>query len=133
MDDNRHSGLNRKWPYALFTTFLVLFWTHWLLQRNGYVIPIVHAYMDDFICIPIMLFPLLLVYRKWLVRSPGYTFPLSYVLMAWIVLCVVFEIILPIQNKAHISDPIDMVLYGLGGCVFWAMQKGKIVFITLKR
>jgi hypothetical protein len=40
------------------------FWANWIAQKNGFHIPWIHAYMDDLICIPVILFPLMFLFRE---------------------------------------------------------------------
>lgn len=105
---------------ALFGFFVLAFCANWILQRNGIHIPLVHAYMDDLICIPVILFPFLFLY-KMLVKNA--ILPLSYIISACVIICVVFELVLPSMHAHHTSDYVDMVLYAMGALLFYFMQK----------
>jgi hypothetical protein len=99
------------------------FWANWIAQKNGFHIPWIHAYMDDLICIPVILFPLMFLFRRWIYPSGYFVFPLSYIVTAWVLVSLMFEVYLPQKNPANTSDPLDMVLYAVGGVLFYAMQK----------
>lgn len=115
--------MSKSLSYILFIVFFAAFSINWLLQRNGIHVPVLHAYMDDFICVPVVLFPVLLIYRKWIAKSDSYVLPIGYIISTCLILSLVFEIVLPIKNTNHTSDPMDMFLYGIGGVLFWFMQK----------
>jgi len=115
--------VRKSLSYGLFIVFVLAFFVHWLAEQHGIHIPWVHAYMDDIICIPIILFPILFVFRRWIYPSGHFVFPISYIITTWAILSFVFEVYLPQKNPIHTSDPIDMVLYAMGGLVFYVIQK----------
>ena len=79
--------------------------------------------MDDFICIPVILFPLMFMFRRWIYPHGYFVLPVGYIIITWVLLSFVFEVYLPHNNAAYTSDPLDMVLYAMGGVLFYAMQK----------
>lgn len=109
--------------YMLFFFFALSFLLNWTLQRFGIHVPIIHAYMDDLICIPVLLFPTLLIFRAFIYRSNSYIFPDFYIVLVWLVLCVCFELIFPAWSNKYVADEWDMGLYGVGAVIFWFMQR----------
>ncbi|MGB1317834.1 MAG: hypothetical protein ACPG5W_06495 [Flavobacteriales bacterium] len=81
----------------------------------GVFIPIVHAYLDDLLCFPIVLTLGLAVYR---LRDKHYTLSLWHILPVLVVYSVYFEWYLPRISETATSDPIDVVMYLLGLTVF---------------
>lgn len=77
--------------------------------------------MDDLLCMPLVLFPLLLCFRLW--GGPSYVFPAAYPVAAWVMFSFFFEVWIPYRDARFTSDPADMLCYALGGLVFWQMQR----------
>lgn len=48
------------------------------------------------------------------------------ILLAWLLFSIVFELILPEYSLVYTKDYIDIFYYGLGGIIFYFMQKGKL-------
>lgn len=99
-----------------------LYAAHFVAERAaGIRVPLIHAYMDDLFCLPLVLFPALLLFRLRL--GSTYVFPAGYVITAWVMLSLCFEIWIPARNPAFTADPLDMVMYGAGGVLFGYMQR----------
>lgn len=112
--------MSRATTYVLYVAMALACLLHFVAQRQGVHIPLVHAYMDDLFCIPLILFPLLLLFRRWL--GFGYVFPMEYLLLTWVGFCVLFEGIVPLRNPNFTADAWDMLFYGLGTALFALMQ-----------
>lgn len=112
--------MSRSFAYGLYAGMALLFAAQFAAQRMGLHVPWVHAYLDDLLCMPLMLFPVLLLFRRRF--GEGYTFPPVYLILTWVALCMVFEIIVPLRNPHFTADDRDMLCYGLGGVLFWGMQ-----------
>lgn len=112
--------MSRSAVYCLYVTMAALALAQYLLQYVGVNIPFVHAYLDDVLCMPLLLFPVLWLFRRFM--GPGYVFPPAYPIFTWVALCVVFEGILPLKSPDFTADGVDMFCYALGAVLFWAMQ-----------
>lgn len=113
--------MSRRLAYGLYAAMAVSVSVHFFAERTGNPIPWVHAYLDDLFCMPLILFPVLLLFRRW--AGPLYRFPVSYAVLTWVALCVVFELVLPLRDPRFTADGWDMVAYGLGGVLFGYMQR----------
>lgn len=113
--------MSRRGTYGLFAVMAALYLIHFVVERAGMRIPLVHAYMDDLFCLPLVLFPLLLLFR--LKQGHTYTFPLGYVMATWVAMSLLFEIWIPARNPNFTADPLDILMYGLGGALFAYMQQ----------
>lgn len=112
--------MSRAWAYRLYAAMAALAAGQYLLQHAGVHIPLVHAYLDDLLCMPLLLFPVLWLFRRFM--GAFYVFPAAYPILTWVALCVVFEGLVPLQNPRFTADGLDMLCYGLGGVLFWYMQ-----------
>ena len=82
-----------------------------ILERNGIHLPIIHAYLDDFLCFPIMLTTGLSVYRLiW----PYYQLTAWHIWPLYVVVVIIFELYLPKTSTLYTADPLDCLAY-LGG------------------
>lgn len=88
-----------------------------LLERNGIFIPIVHSYLDDVLCFPIVLTASLAAYRM-LHQNPNYLLTHWQVWPVVGLYAVVFEGVLPSHSKVYTADVMDVVAYVLGAMVF---------------
>lgn len=88
-----------------------------VLERNGIFIPIVHSYLDDLLCFPIVFTVGLAAYRI-LYRNGNYVLRPWQVWPVVVLYAVVFEVVLPSFSATYTSDPWDMVAYALGTLVF---------------
>jgi hypothetical protein len=94
------------------------------LEVNGIFIPFVHAYMDDLICLPIVLSLVLYIFRRLIYKNISYCFPLFFILTAIIMFSLAFEVILPGKSAGYISDPFDVLAYIAGGVFFhWRFNR----------
>lgn len=81
----------------------------------GIFLPVIHNYLDDLLCFPIVLTIGLSAYR--------YFWP-NYRLMAWhiwpvvIIYSVYFEVYLPRTSVVYTSDIIDVAMYVFGALIF---------------
>jgi hypothetical protein len=107
---------NLKDPVFLF--FCFLFCSNKILEMNGFFIPFIHAYMDDLICLPVILNITLFLFRKFIYRDDQYCFPLFFILSALLMFSLAFEALLPLSSAAYTADPWDILAYSLGGIFF---------------
>ena len=113
--------MTRPAAYILYGLAFTAWAAHFTLERSGVHVPVVHGALDDLLCMPLILFPLLLLFR--LRTGPLYIFPAIYLILTWVALCFVFEGIVPLRDPRFTADAWDLLLYGIGGIVFWYMQQ----------
>ena len=81
----------------------------------GIFIPLVHSYLDDLLCFPIVLTLGLAMYRLF---KPYYRLSLMHMLPVLLVYSIYFEWYLPSVSSSATSDPLDVVMYVIGLVVF---------------
>ena len=89
-----------------------------IFDHTGVYIPFVHAYLDDFLTLPLSGALILLVQRFVVYRHPSYVLPVWQVVFLWAVFSVWFEWYLPEQSAAYVRNGWDVVAYALGGVLF---------------
>lgn len=81
----------------------------------GIFIPLMHSYLDDLLCFPIVLTLGLAMYRLF---KPDYRLSLIHMLPVLVVYSIYFEWYLPSVSTTATSDPLDVVMYVIGLVVF---------------
>ena len=89
-----------------------------VFDHTGVYIPFVHAYLDDFLTLPLSGALILFVQRFLTYRNPAYVLPVWQVAFLWLVFSVWFEWYLPQQSAAYVQNGWDVVAYALGGVLF---------------
>ncbi len=100
---------------ALLVAAFVL---HQALQRLDWSPAWAAAWLDDLLCLPLVLALALAAHRRLRVRDTAYVLPLDQVALAWIFFTLVFEGILPRLNADHTADPRDGLAYAAGAVFF---------------
>lgn len=82
---------------------------HWLLKN----------YLNDLLCVPLILGTAIFLQRNVLLRQPVYA--LSGWQIGWVVfyLSVMFEGVIPLFVSRYTADFFDVICYGFGGWLFW--------------
>lgn len=81
----------------------------------GVFIPVIHSYLDDVLCLPIVLTLGLAVYRCF---RPNYELSAWHMWPVLVVYSVYFEWYLPQTSSVYTSDGIDVLMYLVGLTVF---------------
>lgn len=79
-------------------------------------------YFADLLCMPLLL-SFALLSMRWFRGENDRQLPWSMVLVAIVYVSLVFELVLPAFFKRYTSDVWDVVMYGLGGVLFFVFQK----------
>lgn len=100
----------------VFLVCLFLAFTNQVLEKGfGIFLPVVHCYLDDFLCFPIVLTLGLAAYRfQW----PVYQLTAWHVWPLVLIYSVYFEWYLPQQSVVYTADVLDVVMYALGAVFF---------------
>lgn len=99
----------------VFLVCLSLAFINQIIEKGfGIFIPIVHSYLDDLLCFPIVLTLGLAAYRAVI---PNYRLGMVHMLSVLIVYSVYFEGYLPLVSDST-RDWMDLVMYLLGTVVF---------------
>ncbi len=107
--------------HPLFILAVVLFITNQVLERYFlFHLPYLHAYLDDLLCMLVLLPILLFLQRNLVFRDPTYTFHVAHIIIAIIACSLYFEVYLPYYyTPKYIADPLDVFAYSVGGFIFW--------------
>jgi hypothetical protein len=120
----------KRWPefrHPLFAGLVLLYLIVKINQRVGYwpMPSVVSAYFADLAAIPVMLTLVLAAQRRIGSGFGALVLPDSWLVAAWAYVSLVFEGILPYYGIAHaVADPLDVVAYAIGTCLFryWLNQ-----------
>lgn len=104
----------------VFLICCILFIVHQLLQKVlGIKLPVIDAYLDSFLLMPLLL-TLLVVERRWLFRrGNSYSLKLLDIVMATLLISVVTELVFPALSIRFTADWWDVLAYGLGSMLFY--------------
>ncbi|MGM0582727.1 MAG: hypothetical protein ACQETL_18765 [Bacteroidota bacterium] len=114
--------------HPLVLVSILLFLVHQIIEKGfDYSVPILHAYLDDLVCMPIIL-GLGTQIIQWIhpVKSL-YFLDKNAIFITVIFYSILFEAILPSVNSSiYIADWIDVALYALGGFMFYNLVSKKV-------
>jgi hypothetical protein len=103
----------------IFLASALLFSLNYLLEKGfGIFIPFIHAYMDDLLCMPVVL-TLTLFLLRWLLNNPAFILSKKQVFFAVIYFSLAFELLLPIYSDNYTSDVMDPFAYGIGAVAYY--------------
>jgi hypothetical protein len=102
----------------LFLVFSALFIANQLIERMGIVIPIVHSYLDDLLCLPLTLTIALFIQQK-ITGSPTYLLSKNKIIFVWLFYSLYFEAWLPKVYSRYTADFLDVLVYGAGAFIFY--------------
>ena len=105
----------------LFWISVLLFGVNYGLESQGIFIPYVHQWMDDVLCLPVVL-TLTTVLMNILLPMPGWRAGWRETLAAVLFFGLFFELILPRVSSLYTADLIDVFAYALGGGLFLTFQ-----------
>jgi peptidoglycan/LPS O-acetylase OafA/YrhL len=104
---------------ALLSVYLInlylkvnLISVHWFVRN----------YLNDLLCLPLVLFGATWVLRIYF-KQPKLQLDKWKILFALIVFSVVFEVLAPEKYLVHTGDPWDVFCYVVGAFAFWLTQK----------
>ncbi|MBA3899460.1 MAG: magnesium citrate secondary transporter [Bacteroidetes bacterium] len=103
----------------IFLLSSLLFTINQILEKGfGIFIPFIHAYLDDLLCMPVVL-TLTLFILRWIIKSPDYTFSKKQVIFALLYFSFAFEVLLPLYSEKYTADVFDVLAYGIGAVIFY--------------
>ncbi|WP_187263409.1 magnesium citrate secondary transporter [Pontibacter beigongshangensis] len=103
-------------PFFLLCFFLFLL--NQVLELSGIFLWPLHTHLDDLLCLPLAL-TVVLAAERWYFKRPGFVLPVSYILSAFAVFAVVFELLLPLFFTRYTADALDVQAYAAGGLAFY--------------
>jgi hypothetical protein len=109
-------GMIKTLSNPVFLVCLLLAIVNQILEKIFAVfIPIVHSYLDDFLCFPIVLTLGLAAYRWY---NPQYKLTAWHIRPVVLFYALYFEWYLPQISTAYTSDIVDVLMYVLGALIF---------------
>lgn len=109
----------KKTPHIIFFLFVVLYLFNRLFHHPVYDKTFIRCYLSDFLCLPIVLFFILLIFRHLLFNSNKYTLPVIYIIIAFLCFSFSFEWLLPKYDSRFTCDMGDVIAYFTGGVFFY--------------
>ncbi len=108
--------MKRTLSNPIFLLCVTLAATNQVLEKVfGVFIPVIHSYLDDLLCFPIVLTLGLAMYRYF---SPNYRLTPWHIWPTVIIYSVYFEWYLPQTSIAYTTDILDVLMYVLGSILF---------------
>jgi hypothetical protein len=95
-----------------------LFVANQVAERTGRGLPLLSAYLDDLLCLPMVLTLTLLLMQRLVLRDFTYRLPDPYLALAVGMFAVFFECLLPLLSPRYVRDPWDVLAYAVGALLF---------------
>ena len=100
----------------VFLTCVLLATVNQIIEKGfGIFVPIVRSYLDDLLCLPIVLTLGLAMYRHF---KPSYELSAWHIWPTVIIYSIYFEWYLPQTSVAYTADVLDVLMYVLGALIF---------------
>ncbi len=117
---------------VLYFTMVFIALTIYMMQRLNLPLPtIVNNYANDLLYLPLVLGAIEFIIRC-VKRDSSFRLPLCFVILLAISYSIFFEYYLPKVNSRYTADWIDVVLYFVGGIVYFFIgNKKKNISIIL--
>lgn len=109
--------------YSLLRFLLALYVVHLVLKFGRVSVPPFFShYFADLLCMPLLLSSTVL-FMRWLKGDAGLYLSGAMILVASLYVSLVFECLLPLLFERYTADVWDVVMYGVGGGLFFVFQK----------
>jgi hypothetical protein len=119
--------------HKVFVVASFIFILHQVIQKIGNIhIPLLHAYLDDLLCMPVILSLTLYIFRKFVLNNPSFRFSGQQVIWAVIYFSMMFEIFLPQYSDEYVADSFDVIAYAIGALIFHYTINSQKTSIVLK-
>jgi hypothetical protein len=115
-----------KHPLVYLST--ILFLIHQIIEKSGgFSIPIFHSYLDDLLCMPIIL-GLSTQIIQWIHPVRGlYFLDRNAIIITVLFYSILFEVILPFLNPSiYTADWVDIIMYSIGAILFYYLISRKV-------
>lgn len=117
--------------YFLLLGLSIVYLVHLWLKFGQVPVPgFFSHYFADLLCMPLLL-GYALLFMRWFRGEPDLRLSTAMILAGVIYVSVVFEWILPHFFRRYTADGWDVVMYGIGGSIFWTLQD-KLVPYSVK-
>lgn len=107
---------------SCFISFSVIYLLIQLARKLQFQLPeLINSYVTD-----LLFMPLLLLFALWLTRiikrDQSIKLTITMVLVVFVLVSTIFEYYLPLSNNIYTADSIDVLMYLLGGIIFYYLQ-----------
>lgn len=89
------------------------------LRKSGIFVPLLQYYLNDLLCMPLVLTFTLFLQRTFTFRNLTHVLSKYQVGIAVLYYSLGFEVILPMFMPRYTPDPLDVLAYALGGWYFY--------------
>lgn len=114
----------------VFILCILLWVSNQLLELNNIFIWPLHAYLDDLLCLPLVLTFILAVQRAYF-KNHRIIIPLRHTFFAVAAFSVCFELVLPLFRDVYRADVLDVLAYSAGAFLFQVLiNKPKVLVLT---
>ncbi len=108
--------MRRTLSNPVFLVCVVLATINQILEKGlGIFLPLIHSYLDDLLCFPIVLTLGLAMYRYF---KPNYELSAWHIWPTVVIYSVYFEWYLPQTSTVYTADVFDVLMYALGALIF---------------
>lgn len=104
-------------PQGLLVVSVFLFLINQLAEHQGLHFKWISSYLDDVLCMPIVLGLTLLIFKSF--RGKNYIFPVGFIGLSTAYVGLMAEFVFPKYSDAFTYDPYDFIAYGIGACLFF--------------
>lgn len=124
--------MRRTLTDPVFLTVILLAVANQIVEKGfGIFIPLVHSYLDDLLCFPIVMTLGLAMYRYF---KPFYKLSVWHIWPVVLIYSVYFEWYLPQTSNAYTADVFDVLMYILGASLFQlTINKNKAVSVDIRQ
>jgi hypothetical protein len=91
-------------------------------RKMGHPFPFVNSYIDDAFAVPVIASLGLWFKRVFIIKNNYYVLAPWHIILIVVYLIVIFEGLLPYLSKNYTADPVDVLLYALGGLFFYMVM-----------
>jgi hypothetical protein len=82
-------------------------------------------YLNDLLCLPLVLGAAVFLQRNLVLRQPAYALTAWQIGLVVVYFSVMFEGVIPLFVSRYTADFRDVICYGLGGWLFWYFGQAK--------
>lgn len=115
--------MKKTLTHPLFLISVVLALVNRLFEMSGVYLPLIHSYLDDLLCFPIVLTVGLAAYRFF---WPYYRLTGWHIWSVVVVYSIYFEAYLPTISSVYTRDVVDILMYVVGALFFDRWINGKV-------
>ena len=109
--------------YSFLSLLWVLYAVHLILKFGQVPVPMFFShYFADLLCMPLLL-SIAAFFMRWVRADAGLYLSGAMILVASLYVSLVFECVLPLFFQRYTADVWDVVMYGVGGGLFYFFQK----------